>query len=117
MRKTNDTAKAEAERSEARRRMMHLDAGMVHASRWRSFRRLLMFVGLLVALVELRGVPSLRITYVEQGGIIRRAEYWSVAGWTRLRPGDVAPTCPLITIVPLKRSLASSIAAAIGMEE
>jgi len=106
----------ELDRSAARRRMESLDAGVVGASCWRALRRFLVFVALLAALVELGGVPHLRITYTEQGDRIRSARYWSVTGSRTLVAGDVAPTCPLIALVPTETSLVSVAAAALGLE-
>lgn len=105
------------DRSAARRRMESLDAGIVGASLWRAFRRVLIFAALFASLIEFGGVPHLRVSYVKQGGIIRAARYWSVTGPRIVTAGEFAPTCPLILLVPLEKSLASYAVAVIGMED
>lgn len=83
------------------------DAGLHAAQRWRALRRwALLLVGLAV-FVELAGLPVLRVTYVEQGGQIRSGTYLGLAGRRTIVAGELAPTCPLIALVPLERSLTS----------
>lgn len=83
------------------------DAGLHAAQRWRALRRwALLLIGLAV-FVELAGLPALRVTYVEQGGQIRSGTYLGLAGRRTIVAGELAPTCPLIALVPLERSLTS----------
>lgn len=83
------------------------DAGLHAAARWRAARRAILLVFSLAAFVELQGVPHLRVTYVEQGGQIRSGTYLGLAGRRTIVAGELAPTCPLIALVALERSLAS----------
>ena len=86
---------------QAGKRLHTLDAGVVRSSRWRAFRRKLLFVGSVVGFVVFLGVPHMRLTYVEQNGRTVSGEYWSVTGKRFLVAGQVAPSCPLIALVPL----------------
>lgn len=85
----------------AQDRLQSLDAGIVLSSRWRAFRRRALLVASLVSFVVFLGVPHLRWTYTEQGGRVISGEYWSATGRRILHAGQVAPSCPLIALVPL----------------
>jgi len=81
---------------------------MVSGSAWRRLRRFTLFVLLVGLVVEFVGVPGLRWTYQEQpGGRIVAADYVSPVGRTRRTASGFGGTCPLIVMVPLKRSLLS----------
>ena len=85
----------------AKDRLRSLDAGVVLSSRWRSFRRKVLLVASVVGFAFFLGVPHLRLNYVEQNGHVVSGVYWSVTGKRTLHAGQVAPTCPLIALVPL----------------
>lgn len=93
---------------EAARRLKNLDAGTVRASIRKYIRRRVVLLVLCVAFVSHLGIPHIRINYVEQRGRIQSAEYWGVTGWRSIRAGEVAPTCPLIALVPFDRSMISN---------
>ena len=84
---------------------MGFDAGLHASARWRAARRWILLILGLALFIELAGVPHLRWTYVEQDGRVRSGQYLSVTGTKPLVAGQVAPTCPLIALVPLDRSL------------
>ncbi len=88
-------------RETAKRRLHTLDAGLVRASLWRALRRRVLFVGSIVAFVLVLGVPHLRVRYVKHQGRPVSGLYWSVTGNRTLVAGQVAPSCPLIALVPL----------------
>jgi hypothetical protein len=75
------------------------------ASCWRAFRRFALMAACLIAFLELAGVPHLRVSYQSQAGHILVANYWSVMGRERVVAGQVAQGCPLIVVLPLKRSV------------
>ena len=86
------------------------DAGILRVQRRRLRRRQLVLVLGLAIAVEILGVPALRTSYTAEAssGRILHARYWApVHGAIDLRPGQVAPNCPLIVLVPLDRSLIS----------
>lgn len=91
----------------ARSRMRSLDAGTAQASRWRSFRRFVVFVAMLAGLLEFGGVPSLRWTYEKVRDRVVVAEYIGPFGARRASAGELGGTCPLIALIPLERSLLS----------
>ena len=97
-------------------RMLGFDVEVERRARWLAVRRWLVLVAILVAFVEFQGVPHLRMTYVEEGGRVRSGEYWSLMGPRTVVAGDVAPTCPVIALVPLERSLWSYAKEAVGLE-
>lgn len=88
-------------------RMLGFDVDVERRARWLAARRWLVLIAILVAFLELQGVPHLRLSYEEQGGRVVSGTYCSVTGLRRIAAGDVAPTCPLIAVVPLERSLFS----------
>ncbi len=104
------------DRRAAKRRLECLDAGIVRGSDWRAFRRMVLFVAMIVCVVEFIGVPSLRVTYTERGGRILSGQYWSITGSKTLSAGDVSSECPLIAMIPLEESLVSMAVTALGMD-
>ena len=82
-----------------------LDAGITVSRRWRSLRRMAIFLFGIALFAETYGTPYLRLSYVEMGGFIRSGTYAGLQGTRTLVAGEVAQTCPLIALVPLEHSL------------
>ena len=93
-----------------RRRTRHLramgfDVDVERRARWLAARRFLVLLAIVLAFVELQGLPHLRLSYTRQGERMLTGTYWSLTGVRQLRAGEVAPSCPLVAIVPLDQSL------------
>ena len=82
-----------------------LDAGITASRRWRSLRRMAIFLFGIALFAETYGTPHLRLSYVEVGGYIRSGTYIGMSGTRTLVAGEVAQICPLVALVPLERSL------------
>lgn len=84
------------------------DAGVHEAQRWRWFRRWVILLTGLAVFVEIYGVPALRTSYQSDASRgVYAAQYWSVSGSRVLSPGELAPTLPVLTLVPLEKPLLS----------
>lgn len=83
------------------------DAGVHAAQGWRAVRRwAILLIGLTV-FVEVHGVPALQTVYwADSTQVVYRARYWNVISGSRdVSRGELAPTLPILTLVPLERSL------------
>jgi len=84
------------------------DAGLYADQHWRGLRRKVIFVIALAVFVELYGLPALRLSYQKNAAhAVTRARYWSVTGSRTVSRGEVAPTLPILTLIPLETSLRS----------
>lgn len=93
------------------------DAGLHTAARWRAARRWALLVLGLALFLEAAGAPCLRLSYTEVGDRVQSGQYVGLFGVRRVVAGEFAPTCPLIVLVPLDRSIVSYAAEALGLEK
>lgn len=89
------------------------DRGLHAAQRWRRLRRWALLLAALALLVEGWGLPYLRWDYTERHGQILSARYIGLGGLRPIKAGEVDPSCPLIVLVPLERSLVAYAAEAV----
>lgn len=71
----------------------------------RRLRNVAIIALMLAALVDVAGLPYLRITYRYRGShrapTILSATYWSVTGPLEVRSGELGPGCPPLVMLPL----------------
>ena len=89
--------------AERDRRRDGFDAGLYRRSFFRSARRKLLAAGLLVAFVEILGVPQIRLSHGDHG---KRAAYLGITG-VEEAPRNRIGAEPLVRLVPLPRSVIS----------
>jgi hypothetical protein len=75
------------------------DLGMRRSLRIRSFRRWIIMAGIVVAFLEFKGMPHVRLTDPARGYRADAIQYWSVTGTSRYR----GPHSPLIVLIPMER--------------
>lgn len=95
--------------SDRRARVADPTGDLLRRQRWRRARRFLIIALCLVAIIEVAGVPYLRVQYTYTGPASHKrfisGQYLGVTGMQRIPAGRYGEGCPVIVFVPLEKSL------------